>query len=831
MRSNLAYPYCEYYPFGHDVSESALSGLKLPKKTRFDVLYGGVGDGRHVLHTILEAHYRNVVKKEELTLHVSMNDINATLLLKDILVLVVLHRIGSSKSIDMRSENIVKDLGNDKDIFILMAVLYYGTLSYSMPPSIYCKLQSVLKEIFLESSCAEFHTKYPWYHLPESSWDSLVHVAKHWADISMYEPPLKSLKECLGIHRPKSDEDKFDGMMEKLEAMGAPASQINEFKRMKAEREAQTRLVVSQGVDDILSGNSSIPFPDFFSEFIPENGSKDEIEKGKQELIDHMVQMELEGGGELEIDSKFQEETNTILPVANAGITEMKREVEMLEMINEAQKEGHLATGLKKAKALIHKEWKVNPMKFCPNWNEFYQPEINDADVTNHVKEFPSYYFHDGIFDFLFRKGDRNPKEMLYRKTLFDIFALFYANASIAIATLVEKNQLSLEISLASIFDYATDISNEKDRRLQFGLPVSFNEVFLSNVPDYTGMLPAFVQITPILKRTTEGSPSNFRSNVLLNTGIFKSYDEYTNASTALSVKDISRILKVKSLESPPDVWNGFNRWTLASSRHHLTYIEFKTWIHKLFLKTVVPPARDSSKSVREEHPNTCALFLSTCKHCIEYLEYPVHWVMNSIERLLVPEGKLKTKATIVNQSPSAPLVDGKKLKVYNISAFQEDLRNELSIFMKQGLLPRVCTLSSKLANGEVSEYILDVTIDEDQFTGNQNISCIGFLLQKELNDDFEIRSLGGFFMMFGNSSPKPLEDLREALLKKGDVVGHLLSTTRYNIKKHQLSFTMCNDIYEKWGEYFVSIVRTDCWGTVKHERIRLKEGRKVSSD
>ena len=84
---------------------------------------------------------------------------------------------------------------------------------------------------------------------------------------------------------------------------------------------------------------------------------------------------------------------------------------------------------------------------------------------------------------------------------------------------------------------------------------------------------------------------------------------------------------------------------------------------------------------------------------------------------------------------------------------------------------------------------------------------------------------------MFGNSSPKPLEDLREALLKKGDVVGHLLSTTRYNIKKHQLSFTMCNDIYEKWGEYFVSIVRTDCWGTVKHERIRLKEARKVSSD
>ena len=65
------------------------------------------------------------------------------------------------------------------------------------------------------------------------------------------------------------------------------------------------------------------------------------------------------------------------------------------------------------------------------------------------------------------------------------------------------------------------------------------------------------------------------------------------------SVNDIPRILKVKSLESPP------NRWTLESSRHHLTYIDFKTWIHNIFMKTVLPPGRDSSKSIMEEQEPT----------------------------------------------------------------------------------------------------------------------------------------------------------------------------------------------------------------------------------
>mmetsp|Transcript_29640 Transcript_29640/g.34384 ORF Transcript_29640/g.34384 Transcript_29640/m.34384 type:complete len:97 (-) Transcript_29640:617-907(-) len=80
-------------------------------------------------------------------------------------------------------------------------------------------------------------------------------------------------------------------------------------------------------------------------------------------------------------------------------------------------------------------------------------------------------------------------------------------------------------------------------------------------INNYTGMLSIFVQIGPILNRQTE-VPSNFRSNVLLNTGLFQNYDQYVFGSTALSVSGISRILKQCCLEEKPDAWNDFNRWT-----------------------------------------------------------------------------------------------------------------------------------------------------------------------------------------------------------------------------------------------------------------------------
>ena len=63
VRSHFSSPYCEYYPFGHDNTKFALDDFDFNvgidrsqsnSQTTFNsnVLYGGIGDGRHIQTTI-----------------------------------------------------------------------------------------------------------------------------------------------------------------------------------------------------------------------------------------------------------------------------------------------------------------------------------------------------------------------------------------------------------------------------------------------------------------------------------------------------------------------------------------------------------------------------------------------------------------------------------------------------------------------------------------------------------------------------------------------------------------------------------------------------------
>lgn len=366
-------------------------------------------------------------------------------------------------------------------------------------------------------------------------------------------------------------------------------------------------------------------------------------------------------------------------------------------------------------------------------------------------------------------------------------------------------------------------------------------------------MLSTFVCISPILNKKSE-QPSTFRSNILLNTGLFKSYNEYLFGSTALTVDGVSRILKMNCLAEEPDVWDDFIRWNFDHERNNtncasnvhekpVRLSEFKTWIHRLFLKTVIPPSRQSHAACREEHPNSVSMILWLLKFCIEKLGYPVHWVTSTIESLLVvaPAGStLKTKALNMNKSPSPILPEGKKLNLYNISAFQLDLRNQLGIFVQCGFLPSqlLLTQSQLLPMGKIVKCSLNIKLSSITGHGNQGVSCTGFFLEKKKNFGYVIQESFGSVMdmmeMFSGSGgnggggrskgPRPSVDLRESLLQYGDDIGHLFSTASYNLKEEILSFHMCEDIFYLYKDYAVSIVRTDCWGTVDHNIVYLKD-------
>lgn len=119
-----------------------------------------------------------------------------------------------------------------------------------------------------------------------------------------------------------------------------------------------------------------------------------------------------------------------------------------------------------------------------------------------------------------------------------------------------------------------------------------------------------------------------FRSNVLMNANVFSNYDEYVFGTLSLSAEQVARFLRIRVLEETPDVWNIFNQWgrdDQSALSRPVGPAEFKTWLQRLYLQTVLPPHRDCRSSQREARPNTVDLFIRTCTFCIEVLGYPVH--------------------------------------------------------------------------------------------------------------------------------------------------------------------------------------------------------------
>jgi len=825
LRSNLSFPFCEHYPFGHDNAESLLEEGKIEPNCQFNILFGGVGDARHAFTTILDHHYHRVKKSLDFNLHITMNDINTAVLVKDILVLVLSYRIGILLAdFEPRSGNVIDALEKNSEAFLMMTVMYYGTQCYAMPPAIYEKLQSLVTEIFLDSSHASFQEKYPWLFIREKDWLEFQRVAKHWVDISMYDPPLEKTKVFLRSHKPEWEKPDLGSI---YRGSNHDPNNISVLKRMRDDDEASDRAWHRERLSESFDASQ------IGAAIITADLTAEEREKAKQTQIDSLMAMIYDPTLKYELDQMFMKETNVLLPPITISIPGLEGEVAMksrLDSCFHARNGNLLKTRLREAKKEVHKRWKVNPIKIDPSWHSYTGGQ--NRDNANPVTEFPLMYFHCDIHRFILAglggEYENGNYEILsldpLNGSLFNCFSLFFVNTGLAIANSVKDSRIALEISLGSI------LTLHSESRNFMGFPKSFHKISLSNIPDYTGLLSVLVHVGKLLDTSMIGS--SMRAGVLLNCGLFRSYDEYVFGTTSLSTNNIGRFLQMRCLDEVPHVRNHYNVWgvdTLQKKTTPVTLIEFKTWIHGLFLHTLFPSLRDSQSTMREEHPNTIGLILQTCKYCIEHLGYPPHWITTSLDSLLSREGILKTKAMLLNKSPSPVLVQ-KKMMSYNISAVQLDLRNQLAIFLHHELIPDNLVAIAHLPQGQPKRYVIDLGIYPFHIQqSNPCVSCIGFILEKKKNKAYRSQgSLGMMAMyaeMFGGEpdQAKPGQ-LRDDLLNKGNRIGHLFSSMQYNLKARKVSFDMCEDVFEQHKDFYLSLVRTDSWQILDHANVFLRD-------
>ena len=882
VRSHFSSPYCEYYPFGHDNAKSALDDFDFNvgidrsqsnSQTPFNIniLYGGIGDGRHMLATIIDADYTDNNLNLDFNLHITMNDINAQVLVKDILVLILSKRIGTMTINCLKS---IRDIHKNKEVFLLISVLYYTTLGYAMPSFIYAKLQLLLQEIFLDVSFKSFCKSYPWIIIDEDHWSIFQRIVSYWVNISKYKPPLWSVEKMLKFHCPKDPFTNGLNNLVNVDKMGMNASQMAEMKRkqeeMKENQRKKYEISKRESMDHFK--NISSWSPDFLEQMREDNGNNaDETDDQLVDCAMRYIDKLFEDGDDgepplidnspmrktaLVLDKTFLKATHALIfPSTSIHAPEMKQDIELTSKVSRKLKQKgaiggpsnstyniELEEALQESIDYIYSNWKVNPVKIDPDWQFYTNNELDRGDQTCTVTDFPSMYFHKDITK-KFVIGPENYFGVFQNYSLFDVFAMFYINVGHAIIDLVNNEKLVIEVSYGSILDFGANVQMYSTQRLKMNLPTTFSCMFLSNIPDYVGMLSIFTQLSPLMAKRSNSisniaTPviiSTLQSNVLLNTGIFKSYDQYINGTLAMTVEQTARLLKLKVLDEKPDVWNEFNSWGYdceSIKKHPVSFVEFRTWMHRLFMRCALPPPRDSQSMVVEQQPNTVGLFLLTCTHCLRELNYPVHWVTSILDQLLVAKASrpLMTNAVIVNQSLSL-LPFEQSYNKYDLSAFCLELENQIRLFILNGLLPDSILNTARLPVGKSRHYHLKIDGMNHLTSGDQERTpCLGFLLEKEINSDYRCNFMNSFLAMYGGFGSNPeLYSLRNDLIEKGDDVGHLFSCAQYNAKTELISFYMCEDIFEKFKDYYFSIVRTDKWTCLEQKDHRLAEAFNVN--
>lgn len=124
-----------------------------------------------------------------------------------------------------------------------------------MPPSIYEKLQNLLKEIFI----------------PENIWPKIHRVAKCWADISMFNPPLESVETYLTFYAKIDTMRSEEESIASLRSLGLSGSMEEEMLRKKAEKDAQKKETIVTMVDRMVAGDPSLPQPDWLFKIVPKD--------------------------------------------------------------------------------------------------------------------------------------------------------------------------------------------------------------------------------------------------------------------------------------------------------------------------------------------------------------------------------------------------------------------------------------------------------------------------------------------------------------------------------------------------------------------------------
>ena len=771
----------------------------------------------------------------------TLNDISAQLLAKDALVLVLAHEMG-------RLAKDFETARKEREPFFLGTVIMYVTLGHAMPPCIYEKMVKCIKLWFTENTRDHFLTTFPWMYISDRTWKGILARMNAWLDPKNgYSPPLPSVQRTLANLKPSEG---MDDTMSEMSSMGANSDVLANVRNHVAAGEEENQKHRLEAIEMAHTMELTPDMIEMAKSSIGEDATEGQIRGFLADMMRDVPDEMFSDGGIRQVyvhpfEKQFYKATHALFPPTKTPVHELDEEV--LPLFQMAPTIFETATAnrddaIKHYRQVILKKWIVNPVQTDPHYFSFLDGNA-PPNATNHVKEFPLYFLSDLVTPHMPQPPSYKDSENTLAKNVI----LYYWNVGKTLNDLSDK--VHLELALGSILA----LGGETADRGSLGLPTRYHRISLSNIPDYVGMLSVFCMIAPLLATKSASITPSFRSNCLLNTGIWKTFDDYVFSTVALGYKETGAIFGFKVVDEDPSTWSPFVTWERVDGHDNglpLTHEQLRTWLHRLYLTIILPPDRDPDSQIREDRASSVDLFLITLLICLKDIGLPSHFISSILEDLLKSK-TLVTKASLPNVSP-APIasLDNSIKKKYNISAFQAELENQTAIFLQNNMIGVHVIITKTLPSGSANLYEMklgDISPHYENhwvwdFGRQTGCGVLGFMLQKQLTKyDISSGASDGnanpmammMSMMGGGGMPERKlkhSKLRKALLDSGDAVGHVFSCMKWNLETQTASFWMCEDMFEKFKNYAFTLIRTDGWFQMPHSHVILADATQVQS-
>eukprot|EP01088_Endostelium_zonatum_P014844 TRINITY_DN3399_c0_g1_i1.p1 TRINITY_DN3399_c0_g1~~TRINITY_DN3399_c0_g1_i1.p1 ORF type:complete len:683 (-),score=153.06 TRINITY_DN3399_c0_g1_i1:95-2143(-) len=441
-------------------------------KTPISVYYGGIGDARHLFATIIDAgiqikraqgrnNNNNSTSFKTTTIipqpvHFTMLDIKAAAIARDLILFYAIDRLAQLQPFkNPKNQAVIETV-------VLLEYLYTGEL---MPKYSYDLLLRLIRELQDKLNSKSLP---PWLIVQSpTTITEVLKIFNHWL-----KPPPYTVKH-------------FIDKVKERKQFGNPVT--DEILRNSGN--------MPEGSLDMMNGNH---LASLFNHITDEQLMEMPVPKGKtleerraimksmmtdSSLFSAMGNLSMLPSPSLRDEFIFYTTHHFIPPPVD--MKDKHKGLAPIAWQPMGKEQGKFAKkDVEQFRKHMNEDWQLNPTFLDKEWNEDIGLMPQDHEPLVMVSNLYSVVL-----------------DMSMEADYYQMMFTYFATLAESLAQLISYSSARFEWQIGEVLDHFQDMEQTRQQRLNTGLPISYDRMFLSNIPDYIGgPLSVFTFGTPLLK-------------------------------------------------------------------------------------------------------------------------------------------------------------------------------------------------------------------------------------------------------------------------------------------------------------------------------------------